>query len=274
MSAAWAESWQFLAHPAYDGFERSVLERLTRLDHFPEPSELRALAADISNASPPWFDFAPAGSAVFSEEESYDRAIARTSRIPTRQHNFHDLLGALVWLHFPELKTAIHRVHLNQPGLSRSAAQNAATHLDESGVLVLSRDAALLDTLVRLNFRELFEQRREELQQHMQFLGFGHGLLDTLRTPHPRVMGKAWLVLVRSELLAQSVSERRVALDRALARRLPEFLSQPAHLMPLPVLGIPGWSARQSAEFYADASYFRSARSRPRAATGRAWLEL
>jgi hypothetical protein len=46
----------FLDHPAFSIFEPVVRERLSTLDHFPEPSELRGLAHGIPNASEPWFD--------------------------------------------------------------------------------------------------------------------------------------------------------------------------------------------------------------------------
>ena len=61
---------------------------------------------------------------------SLHRAHPRASR-PARPR-YHDLFGALIWLHFPLLKTAIHQAQLAIEGGRRGARENAATHLDES----------------------------------------------------------------------------------------------------------------------------------------------
>jgi len=131
---------RFLAHPAFDIFEPPVRERLAACDHFPLPAELRRLCQGIRTAERLSFEFEPEDEARVREAGSFDRFIAETSRIPTRPASYHDLFGALIWLHFPALKSAIHRLQLEPGTASRSARQNAATHFDESGVLVVSSD--------------------------------------------------------------------------------------------------------------------------------------
>lgn len=53
------------------------------------------------------------------------------------------------------------------------------------------------------------------------------------------------------------------ALDAHLARRIAGHAAlRPADLPPLPVLGVPGWDARNAeAAFYDDTAYFRPAAS-------------
>jgi hypothetical protein len=261
-------------HPAFSLLEPSVRERLLLLDHFPRAHELRPLARGIEAAMAPWFDFAEQDQTQLSAAGGFDRWLSQTSLVPTRAGSFHDLLGALIWLHFPALKTAIHRAQLAGDGAARGPVENAATHLDESGVLVLSSEPAIFEALSALKWCEVFWERREELRQTTRFLAFGHGLLDALRDPHPRLMGQALFVKVPADRFELTSSDFRVFLDGALAERLHGFLTEPARLNPLPVLGVPDWSANQSRDYYRDERYFRAVRQRPRPPSALEWLSL
>jgi len=264
----------WLEHPAFSMLETRVRERLAALEHFPQPSELHGLAAGISSAIAPWFDFTVQDDARLQAAGGFDALIAESALIPTRRELHHDLLGALIWLHFPALKTALHRAQLQGGAGRRGPSENAATHLDESGVLVVSSDPSVFEALAELRWLEVFWRRRDALEQSTRFIAFGHGLLDSLRKPHPKLMGKALFVRAAPAQLGLGASQLRVLLDRQIAARLKPFLSEPARLYPLPVLGVPGWSREQSESFYRDEQYFRVARARPRAVAETAWLEL
>jgi|SRR6478735_4326622 len=261
-------------HPAFAVLDPCVRSRLLALDHFPAPHELRGLTRDLPSALPPWFDFAEQDRAQLLEAGSFDRLLARTKSIPTRLHSFHDLLGGLIWLHFPALKTAIHQAQLAGEPAARGPRENAATHLDESGVLVLSSEPTFFESLTALDWVRVFWERRAQLSQTTRFLVFGHGLLDSLRDPHPRLMGMALFARITHEHLLLGDTEFRLFSDAALARRLPEFLSEPGLLAPLPVLGVPDWSANQSRAYYEDQRYFRTVRQRPRAQSAARFLVL
>jgi len=261
-------------HPAFSVIEPRLRERLLALDHFPAPHELRHLSQGLSAAIPYWFDFGLQDQAQLLAAGGFDRSLSRTSLVPTRLGSFHDLLGALIWLHFPALKTSIHRLQLAAGSHARGPSENAATHLDESGVLVLSTEPTIFEALSALKWAEVFWERRVELRQTTRFLVFGHGLLDALRDPHPRLMGKALFARISAEQLELADCELRVFLDRTLAALLPGFLSEPARLEPLPVLGVPDWSPQQSRAYYEDERYFRRARLRPRASRAPSWLVL
>jgi hypothetical protein len=261
-------------HPAFSVIEPPVRERLLALDHFPVPSEFRELARGLRAAIPYWFDFSVQDQSQLLAAGGFDRSLSRTSSIPTRVGSFHDLLGALIWLHFPALKTSIHQLQLASDTAMRGPSENAATHLDESGVLVLSTEPTIFEALSALEWAEVFWERRAELRQTTRFLAFGHGLLDALREPHPRLMGKALFARISADQLELADSDFRVFLDRGLAALLPGFLSDPTRLEPLPVLGVPGWSTNQSRAYYEDERYFRRARQRPRASSAPSWLVL
>ncbi len=274
MSEAALIDWTFLDQPAFAVLEPVVRQRLAACTRFPEPGELIALGRGIPTAIPAWFEFAVQERAGLEAAGGYDQLIADSARIPTRVGSYHDLLGALVWLHFPALKTALHRIQLAACSKQRGPRENAATHLDESGVLLLSTAPEVFESLAALRFRDLLWEQRSQLRQSTRFLGFGHGLLDSLRAPHPRLMGKALLVQVTPAQLALPASELRVLLDRALAAELGAFLDGPSCLQPLPVLGVPGWAPGQTHEFYEDAAYFRGARQRDRTPPPPTWLTL
>lgn len=268
------DTWHFLEHPAFRVFDAAVRERLASFEHFPAPSELAGLSQGIARAEMPWFEFARQMQRSLHDLGGFDRVIAETGRIPTREGSFHDLLGALIWLHFPALKTAIHRAQLACAHHTRSASENAATHFDESGVLVLSCEPAVFERLAGLRWRDVFWEGRSELGGTTRFIAFGHGLLDSLREAHPRLMGKALFARVDAACLDLGAPELRVFVDRALASQLPQFLSEPARLQPLPVLGIPGWAPHPGPDFYDDTTYFRTARQRVRSNVEATWLDL
>jgi Protein of unknown function (DUF3025) len=265
---------RFLEHPAFSTFDPEVRLRLGSRDHFPRPSELCELMLDVPCSSPPWFDFEPEDDRSVREAGGFDAFIASSARIPVRCGSYHDLLGALIWLHFPLMKRAIHDIQLTNPSGPRSARQNAATHLDESGVLVLSSDPAVFAGLSALEWSEVLWQRRAALLETTRFLCFGHGLLDGLRVPHPRLMSMALFARVSPRRLTLTAPELRVFVDRELSRSLPGFLLEPRRLQPLPVLGVPGWSSEQCAEFYQNEHYSRRARQRLRSAPAAAFVDL
>lgn len=264
----------FLERPAFAVFEPVVRARLAALAQFPAPDQLPVLSQGIPSAIEPWFDFAPQDEAALERAGSFDALIAETSSIPTRAGSFHDLLGALVWLHFPALKTEIHRVQLAAAKRARGPRENAATHLDESGTLVISTDVRVFEAIAGLQWRALFLEQRAEFAGSARCLAFGHGLLDAFRAPHPRLMGKALCVRVSTAQLALSAPALRVLLDAEIARRLPGFLLAPGRLLPLPVLGVPGWADRQTSEFYGEQRYFRAERTRQREPSACSWLDL
>ncbi len=261
-------------HPAFGVIEPSVRERLLSLDHFPAPNELLGLGQGLRHAIAPWFDFAAQDQSQLLAAGGFDRSLARTSFVPTRVGSFHDLLGSLIWLHFPALKTAVNNAQLAGDQAARGPIENAATHLDESGVLVLSTEPTIFESLSALKWCEVFWERRAELRRTTRFLAFGHGLLDALREPHSRLMGKALFARVAADQLGLADCDFRVFVDGALAKLLPGFLSDPTRLEPLPVLGVPDWSANQSRAYYEDERYFRPARLRPRAPNAPRWLVL
>jgi hypothetical protein len=191
----------------------------------------------------------------------YETQIANTGEIPTRE-NWHDLFNALAWLNFPQIKATINKLHAQYleargpaEARSRSIARDVLTMFDESGIIVASRDASLLQLIRDFQWKTLFVTRRDDVLRDMRFSLCGHGLLEKSLSPFIGMTAKAILLDVDAVTL-----DDPEAIDGLAASWLSceENLAEARNLSPLPLLGIPGWDARNlDATFYDNAQYFR-----------------
>jgi hypothetical protein len=91
----------------------------------------------------------------------------------------------------------------------------------------------------------------------------GHALFEQGLTPHIGWCGKALLLAVTPAFFGQPYDVQLAELDQSLAERLADdgWLVRPRELLPLPLLGIPGWwGANEDPAFYANTDYFRPTR--------------
>lgn len=204
----------------------------------------------------------------------YEAQIFSTGAVPTRPDNIHDLFNALAWVSFPLSKAAINRRHIAvrenlADGKNRNPVQDALTLFDESGVIVVSDRPDLLECIERFEWKKLFWRQREQVAQHMRFFLFGHGLMEQILNPYVGLTGKSLLINVESAWLSSSIDG--VASDHALLQHIdarsrmlidsPTCFARGRELLPLPLLGIPGWSTDNERESYYDnVHYFRSGR--------------
>ncbi len=210
-------------------------------------------------------------------EDRYEVRIFRDGELPIRTYDWHDLFNLLVWLAFPRAKAAINARHYRallgqqQSGtLNRGPAQDALTLFDESGVVVLSGDADLLQDVRDFAWKQLFWRRRERVRRHFRCIILGHALYEKALQPFVGITGHAILFEAEQGSQPSMTIEGGTweTLDARLAARVSDetaFLT-PRELAPLPLLGVPDWwpeNARES--FYDNTAYFRAGR-RARAA--------
>jgi hypothetical protein len=222
-----------------------------------------------------------------SFEAQYEPRCYLTGEVPTRADNWHDLLNALVWLTFPKSKAVLNARHYDAlmeemaiGNTGRGAVRDVNTLLDESGVIVVYADAELGALLRDFQWKELFWQRREQamaghfdiafspersrrVRTGMGFYLFGHGLYEKALQPYVGMTGKGLLLAVEQAFFSWPLAQQLTHLDSLLA----EYLSAPEHcrstrdLSPVPLLGVPGWTADNCSETYYDnTAYFRSGR--------------
>ncbi len=217
-----------------------------------------AEATHLRNASGQRITFAQEETAV--DDEPYETRIARTGCVPTRD-NLHDFFNALIFLQFPQAKAQLNRLQsttIARDGIRavRGPLRDAATLIDENAVLLVTERLDIVDSLSRRNWARLFQSQREAWAAGVKVLAFGHALLEKLQRPYKGITAHALHIALAP---ASSLDE----IDRRMAAGLDERLT-PRDLLPLPVLGIPGWwASNENPDFYSDAGVFRPAKMRP-----------
>lgn len=255
----------------------TILSRL-EAEGFPVLQDCNALLAahqpaiTVQNGQP--LCFVPQAYGKLAFEAQYEPRCYLKGEVQTRANNWHDLLNALVWLTFPKAKAAINARHFhaltgmgaqdNLPtGSQRGAVRDTGTLLDESGVIVACADAGLAALLRDFQWKELFWQRRVEVQSSMGFYLFGHGLYEKALRPYIGMTGQGLLLPVAQAFFAWPQARQLAYLDDVLA----DYLSAAEHcrstreLTPVPLLGVPGWAAEnENADYYDNTRYFRPGR--------------
>lgn len=211
--------------------------------------------------------FAAQTRALLADGLHYEQRIAERGTIATREHNWHDLFNALVWLRHPALKRALNARQMAEIAhmgtKQRSRAQYALTHFDEAGVVVALRDPTLLALWDAHDWHGLFWRERDAWRDgRIEVELFGHALLEHALTPGQLLVGKALVVQIDAAGLVDSMA---VCAD---AIRTGRVLHDPLELRPLPLAGVPGWHPDNESEaFYRNAPCFqpvRAGRSYPR----------
>ena len=204
-------------------------------------------------------------------EQRYESGIYLTGAIPTRTQNWHDFFNALVWQIFPQAKSVLNQLHyqaqlveLSNQALNRCELRDAATLFDESGVIVVCSQAALIQLIKDFEWKELFWRQRKAVLLSMRFFVFGHGLYEKALNPYPGMTGKAVIFNVPETFFAQDLPAQLCAIDTLLELYLLQSLSSTSDLVPVPLLGYPGWIGDNDSEvYYENKQYFRD-RPKPR----------
>lgn len=203
---------------------------------------------------------------------AYETFIAQTGNIPTRD-NFHDLLGGLIWLNFPNTKAVFNQLHqkdIEKIGVQnqRSLIRNILTLFDENGGVVVSSDKSILQELQQFNWQAaLFDKRHAWLTHQTKFFPIGHALLEKLIEPRKPITAHVLLLNAKTDFFEQSISQQRAMLDDFLTQFFLDLAAQAdlnsKMFQPLPVLGIPNFYDNQTLDFYQDTSVFREPRNAP-----------
>jgi hypothetical protein len=218
-------------------------------------------------------------SLVNDGQVGYEQRVLEQGELQVHEDDWHDLLNVLVWRTWPRAKAALNARHCAAaPGAqaarrtARTATGDALTLFDESGVIVACRDPALLALLREHCWKLLFWEHRGRVERDMRFFVFGHGLYEQALVPFVGLTGKALLLETDAALLAAPLGTQLAQLDSTVAAVLadPGRFINTRELHPLPLLGVPGWSADNAdGRYYDNRDYFRPHRSRsePRSST-------
>lgn len=190
----------------------------------------------------------------------HEQAIAHDASIAVRAGCWHDALNVLAWLLLPRTKAALTACHVSE-GVSatanaRSRRRDAATLLDECGLL-LACDAPELAALLQAHaWHALFVERAAEVQRHFSACVVGHGLLDKLRRPYRSLTAKTLILPVAAGTLPSPLDARSWDSMAAAVVAGAAFNVNP--LTPLPVAALPGWDSEgMGVALFNDATVFR-----------------
>lgn len=194
----------------------------------------------------------------------YERRVAERGEIAVRAGSLHDYCNALAWLAFPRTKAALNAVHVEAPPGSaagaRAPARDAATLIDESGMLVACADEALLRRWDAREWRAAFGDLGATSAASLRAVAIGHGLLAKCVRPYPALTAHALVLPMIASRLPAAPEDFAAALDAAAAQRIADAGAtwSPASLRPLPLAALPGWDRHESgAARFDDASIFR-----------------
>lgn len=240
-----------------------------KLDHWPEIESLNQLNTGqlrvIATKSGKRIRFVPQAKAKCEFLQQYEPRIYLTGEIQTRAQSWHDLFNALVWVTYPRAKAALNQLHYqvllqerehNQ--VVRSPLRDAATLIDESGVIVVSSNDYLIELLKNFAWKTLFWEQRAAVLVQMKFFLFGHGLYEKAQCPYLGMTGKGILFHVSETFFNQHLNDQIAMLDMWLDNFLACKYLTSNDLVPVPVLGYPGWSPDNTdSSYYDNHSYFR-----------------
>ena len=261
----WSVARERLAAPIF----APLAPALARLpaDRWPTHAELTALAEGVKTSRGRNLRFVKPRERNERERRYYEQHIAETGEVETRE-NWHDLFNALAWITYPKSKARINAQHaaiLEEGGEAearkRSPERDALTLFDEGGVIVACTSPSLLRLIVGFEWKELFWNRREELEAKARFLVFGHACYEQALEPYIGMVAKTVFVPVSDFFFMLSIEAQLEEADKLVANHFASrarFVS-PKTMAPMPVLGVPGWHfGVQDEHFYDDDSHFRS----------------
>jgi Protein of unknown function (DUF3025) len=244
-----------LRHPGLAPFARWLTE-----GRCPDISTLNVLAREHGLTLPDGSPLTFVAPRARLRALDYERAIAERWEIATRNGNLHDAFNALAWLRFPRTKAALNSLHVTAgdatTGNARNGARDAATLLDESGLLLTCGNAALVALLRARAWRELFWTRRDDVVRAIRPMVLGHGLAEKLMSPYRALTAHALIIDATTLLACEAPDE--VALDAKAAATIAAPGFGPCMLTPLPVAALPGWDTENMGEgLFDDLSVFR-----------------
>ena len=242
------------AHPAFAPYARWCAS-----EGLPSLATLNAWARAASLALPDGralhFADVPSRTAL-----DYEATVARDAVVPTRAGNLHDACNALAWLAFPRAKAALNAVHV-RAGVAgtanrRGRARDAATLLDESGLLLACADDALVALLREHRWRELFVTRADDVARAFRPCVLGHGLLTKLRRPFRAITAHVLVLPLGAEAATTA------AMDACAAVMIADEAFAPERFAVLPVAALRGWDCERLGEaLFDDAAVFRPPRA-------------
>ncbi len=240
MSPARADvSAETFSRPVFADF--TAYRELLDGQEWPDLAQLNAIVDDTQELP----RFVAQTPELLADGLHYEQRIAERRQVATRVGNWHDLLNAIVWLRYPQVKLALNARQMTDIARvgprARTRGQCALTLFDEGGLVVLLRCPQLLEAWDAHDWPRLFGTLAERWRTHASVRVFGHALLEHALDPGRLLVGKALVIDASNPGSRGACEEERI--DRLVASITDgSLLADPQELRPLPIDGIPGWS--------------------------------
>jgi len=220
--------------------------------HLPSAKQLN-LSFNVHNLNDKPLELISQDAALPFKELGYEQRIFHHGLIATRENNWHDFFNALVWFRFPKTKTIINATHYQEQSTQintlRSARRDLLTLFDECGVIIQA-DKKIHQLIKKHQWQELFVENKKLWEsKEIKVTTFGHAMYEKYLNPYIGMTAKA-LLLPKDDVNCDGFIASKIASNEVLINK--------GELLPLPVLGIPGWYENQDEQFYANQNYFRS----------------
>ncbi|MDN4501020.1 DUF3025 domain-containing protein [Alteromonadaceae bacterium BrNp21-10] len=192
----------------------------------------------------------------------YEEIIYEHKLVPTREHSWHDLFNACIWLNFPQSKALLNQQHIEdirQFGLNpRTPRRNRITHFDECGVILAYSQSDIPMQLREHQWQKSFVEQRQQWGTNIEALIFGHANYEMLLQPYIGLTAKFIAIEVADDYWQSDLAARYELLDNALVALIKQdCFAHKGIMSPLPLLGVPGWwPENEFAEFYDNRGYF------------------
>lgn len=241
------------------------LAEFVAMFHLPWDAALAEFNARAAHLLPDGLCFVEQKQSLVDDGLSYEQRIGERRQIAMRRDSLHDFYGALMWLQWPRTKWAIHLGQM--AGIramgpkQRTRQQQALTHIDEAGTVVVSDDPALLAALQDHDWLGLLTERRADWERAQVYL-IGHALFE-LRHRQPYDLQASKVIAVHqpvSTWYELDVARRQADLDCCVATAIAsgQAAVDPKDQSTLPLAAVPAWDARnRDPAFIVSAPCFR-----------------
>ncbi|MBV2128472.1 DUF3025 domain-containing protein [Arsukibacterium indicum] len=209
--------------------------------------------------------------ALSADGRYYEAYIYATGQVPTRNENWHDFFGGLIWCLFPQTKKLLNQLHMEEiskhGAKQRSKLRNKLTLFDECGVVIclepaMQQHAEMLRTH---QWQQTFITQRSNWWQGVRPVIFGHAIYEMATAPFLGLTAKCLFLSVPAGFSHWPLTDAYSFIDQKLQQQIAncQLLLDNQQLTPLPLLGVPGWWAEnQYNDFYQNTAYFRAFRPR------------
>jgi hypothetical protein len=196
--------------------------------------------------------------------KKYDALVFNEKKIPIRKNIVHDYFNAITWLAFPNAKKKLNKKNFiflenNYLNGNKNRPRNIdlTTLLDESGIIVVTKNSYLASLMEKKKWKTVFWDNRDIVKKSFRFFLFGHSLFEKLMNKYIGTAARA-LIISDESLLLDKITINNV--DQMLSDYIDRdsFFKNLEKSISIPLFAIPGWSnLNEKEEFYQGNEYLR-----------------